>query len=326
MDEFFQNLRAIQKKERSSGSLSPVGDDFYQDISYYFNKLMKKIDNNPFSFESYLLRDAQRIVAEICERREHKIANSVVMNVQRSYKIFKDSTGDGKPQIPSNLTPEEQELYRELYKLLANYRQDMRSPLRSYSDKKEQELSSKLPSSKMDSKTMKEDYDEFIDDHNNHSVNSSTDVKTSTDLKIPITPKTEVPPGVNEIPPEIQDAIYREFGKEPSRQVSKKPSAHLPETKSKDDKNASNSVDNIRKKLKINKVQSSDKNLIKSNDSRVNKPSTEVLMILDDLPSIMGIDHNVYGPFSPGDIITMPVQNARILIKNHKGKSIQRYK
>ena len=74
---------------------------------------MKKIDNNPFSFESYLLRDAQRIVAEICERREHKIANSVVMNVQRSYKIFKDSTGDGKPQIPSNLTPEEQELYRE---------------------------------------------------------------------------------------------------------------------------------------------------------------------------------------------------------------------
>lgn len=321
MDEFFQNLREIQKKERSLSSLSPVGDDFYQDISFYFNKLMKKIDNNPFSFESYLLRDAQRIVAEICERREHKIANSVVMNVQRSYKIFKDSVGDGKPQIPSNLTPEEQQLYRGIYKLLSTYRQDMRSPLISYTDKKEHKSTSELHSSKMDSKTIQKDYDEFIDDDNNHNVNSSTDVK------IPITQKTEVSPDVNEIPPEIQDEIYREFGKEPSRQVSKKSSTHLPETKSKDDKKPSNTTDNIRKKFEINKVQPSGNNLTnKSKDSGVKKTLTEVLMILDDLPPIMGIDHNVYGPFSPGDIITMPVPNARILIKNHKGKSIQRYK
>ncbi len=282
---------------------------------------MKKIDNNPFSFESYLLRDAQRIVAEICERREHKIANSVVMNVQRSYKIFKDSVGDGKPQIPSNLTPEEQQLYRGIYKLLSTYRQDMRSPLISYTDKKEHKSTSELHSSKMDSKTIQKDYDEFIDDDNNHNVNSSTDVK------IPITQKTEVSPDVNEIPPEIQDEIYREFGKEPSRQVSKKSSTHLPETKSKDDKKPSNTTDNIRKKFEINKVQPSGNNLTnKSNDSGVKKTLTEVLMILDDLPPIMGIDHNVYGPFSPGDIITMPVPNARILIKNHKGKSIQRYK
>jgi len=101
----------------------------------------------------------------------------------------------------------------------------------------------------------------------------------------------------------------------------------LPETKSKDDKKPSNTTDNIRKKFEINKVQPSGNNLTnKSNDSGVKKTLTEVLMILDDLPPIMGIDHNVYGPFSPGDIITMPVPNARILIKNHKGKSIQRYK
>jgi len=49
-------------------------------------------------------------------------------------------------------------------------------------------------------------------------------------------------------------------------------------------------------------------------------------MILDKLPSIMGVDRKVYGPFYPGDVITMPEANARILIKNHKGKSIQRYK
>jgi DNA replication factor GINS len=322
LDDFFQNLREIQKKERSLSSLSAVGDDFYQDISNYFNKLMERIDNNPFSFESYLLRDAQRIVAEICERREHKIANSVVMNVQRSYKIFKDSLGDGKPQIPLNSTPEEQKLYRELYKSLATYRQDMRSPLISYSDKKDQRLTSVLPSSKMDSKTIKKDVEKFTDD------NINDDAAASADVRIPINQKAEVAPDVNEIPPEIQDEIYKEFGKEPSRQDSKKSSISIRETEFKDDKNASSNSDSIKEKSEINKVESSDNNLItvSKNDSGVTKTSTEVLMILDELPPIMGVDRKVYGPLSPGDIISMPVPNARILIKNHKGKSIQRYK
>ena len=324
MDEFFQNLREIQKKERSLSSLSPVGDDFYQDISNYFNKLMERIDSNPFSFESYLLRDAQRIVAEICERREHKIANSVVMNVQRSYKIFKDSQGDGKPQIPLNSTPEEQKLYRELFKSLATYRQEMRSPLISYSDKKDHRLNSVIYSSKKDSKTINKDVEKFIDDN----INNSDNVNALTDVGIPINEKTEVSPDVNEIPPEIQDEIYREFGREPSLQNSKKPSSSSSEIKLKDEKNASHTIDNIKKESEINKVELSDSNLIAEpkDVSGLNKTSTEVLMILDELPPIMGVDRKVYGPFSPGDIITMPVSNARILIKNHKGKSIQRYK
>jgi len=321
LDDFFQNLREIQKKERSLSSLSPVGDDFYQDISNYFNKLMERIDNNPFSFESYLLRDAQRIVAEICERREHKIANSVVMNVQRSYKIFKDSLGDGKPQIPLNSTPEEQKLYRELYKSLATYRQDMRSPLISYSNKKDR-LTSVLPSSKINSKTINKDVGEFIDDNINDDANAPTDVR------IPINKKTELAPDANEIPSEIQDEIYKEFGKEPSRQDSKKSSLSTSETESKYDINVSSNIDSIRERSEFNKVEPSENNLStgSKNESGVIKTSTEVLMILDELPPIMGVDRKVYGPLSPGDIISMPVPNARILIKNHKGKSIQRYK
>ena len=114
MDEFFQKLREIQKKERSISGLSRVGDNFYTEVSNYLNRLMRKIDDNPFSFESYLLRDAQRIVAEICERREHKIANSAVMNVQRAYQLFKeskskDSKDDNQITVPINSTPEEEE-------------------------------------------------------------------------------------------------------------------------------------------------------------------------------------------------------------------------
>jgi DNA replication factor GINS len=109
LDEFFQKLREIQKKERSISGLSRVGDNFYTEVSNYLNRLMRKIDDNPFSFESYLLRDAQRIVAEICERREHKIANSAVMNVQRAYQLFKeskskDSKADNQITVPINST------------------------------------------------------------------------------------------------------------------------------------------------------------------------------------------------------------------------------
>ncbi len=326
MDEFFQNLREIQKKERSLSSLSPVGDEFYQDISNYFNKLMEKIDNNPFSFESYLLRDAQRIVAEICERREHKIANSVVMNVQRSYKIFKDSQEDGKPQIPLNSTPEEQKLYRDMYQALAIYRQDMRSPLisLSYSDKKDHGLNQAQQSPKTDSKIISQDDEKFIDENLTAKVNE----KTSNDLNGTIPKETELRPDLDEIPPEIQDEIYREFGKEPSRQKTKKSTTTSKKTNVIRKNTASITSNSITKKSELNKVESSEKNLITrpENDSRVSKTSTEVIMIMDELPPIMGVDQKVYGPFSPGDIITMPVPNARILIKNHKGKTIQRYK
>ena len=47
-------------------------------------------------------------------------------------------------------------------------------------------------------------------------------------------------------------------------------------------------------------------------------------MILEELPTIMGVDKQIYGPFSPQDIITMPKLNAQILIKNQKGKFIQK--
>ena len=52
----------------------------------------------------------------------------------------------------------------------------------------------------------------------------------------------------------------------------------------------------------------------------------KTLMILDEFPSIVGVDKNVYGPVSPQDLITIPEPNARILVKNKKGILIQTYK
>jgi DNA replication factor GINS len=330
LDEFFQNLREIQKKERSLSSLSPVGDDFYQQISNYFNRLMKRIDNNPFSFESYLLRDAQRIVVEICERREHKITNSAVMNVQRSYQIFKDIKEDGRPNIPLNSTPEEEKLYMELYRYLANYREEMRSPLRSYSNKKD--ITSKKLSSTV-SKQFEGEFDPIVEntpDIQNNIIDGEVEVNKGPSNKGHSTAENPLSKEIrtnssfaDEIPPEIQDEIYKEFGKEPLKQGSKDSSDSSKEMGNTEVKNYSSTSNDLKGKTE---------NLpgtalgVSKNIPNVQKTSTEVLMILDEMPSIMGVDSKVYGPFYPGDIITMPEPNARILIKNHKGKSIQRYK
>jgi len=332
LDEFFQNLREIQKKERSLSSLSQVGDDFYQQISNYFNRLMKRIDSNPFSFESYLLRDAQRIVVEICERREYKITNSAVMNAQRSYHLFKDSKGDTRPKIPLNSTPEEENLYREIYQSLTIYREEMRSPLISYSKDIKKDSFYSLKATKThenDIKVPKADLG--IDEQSKASKKTLNHDESNKDHLIPEKPRksAETSPAVDEIPPEIQDEIYRQFGREPAKEGSQKSDGVSSGKKiSVDSKNNSNVPDNIKNEFEENQVHSEDNDvpeLLKDN-SGLHKMSTEILMILDELPSIMGVDSKVYGPFYPGDIITMPEPNARILIKNQKGKSIQRYK
>jgi len=123
LDEFFQKLRRIQKKERSESGLARVGDDFYERVHSYIEDLLGAVGNDPFAKEHYLIRDTQRIATEICERREHKITDSAVMNVQRSYHLF-----NGKPQFdlqdttPLNMTPEEEELYFSLVETLREFR------------------------------------------------------------------------------------------------------------------------------------------------------------------------------------------------------------
>jgi DNA replication factor GINS len=300
LDEFFQKLREIQKKERSVSGLSRVGDNFYHQIFSYFNQLMERIDNNPFSFDSYLLRDAQRIVAEICERREHKISNSAVMNVQRSYLLFKESNKDIRPKAPLNSTPEEETLYKELFQSLVKYRDHMRAQLISYSPNKSQFLNQHIKpeitkyepkkplkaidtSSNITKQLKATDGAESSQPRVNEINNANKVIKTNQD----------------EIPPEIEAEIYREFGKE-----------HFQKSTS--------SKEAISEPFKVG--SSKEAKGIKE------KISTEMVMILDELPSIMGVDRKVYGPFYPGDVITMPEPNARILIKNQKGKSIQRYK
>lgn len=123
MDQFYQELRKIQKKERNNGTLARVEETFYGDIHEYMDKLKAQAMRDPFSNVPAKLKEAQIIATEICERREHKITDAAVVNIHRSYHLF-----TGKPQFdlvdttPLNLTPEEEKFYFSLIDTLKNHR------------------------------------------------------------------------------------------------------------------------------------------------------------------------------------------------------------
>lgn len=284
MDEFFQRLREIQKKERSTSGLADVGDNFYKDVHNYLDKLIMKIGNNPFSFESYLLRDARRIAAEICERREYKITSSALMNVHRTYGIFDEKSENSdvnSPAIPpANLTPEEEDLYYSLVKSLSKYRQGMKSPLSQFKAKKvKPELKSKAPdipepsvplvNENLSTSKVKKAVPAGIEQDIESFQAYASPGFEAPDIEPPIEPELEL-----EIEPEID-------------------------------------------------FESLEKGISKASDQ---KDPVKTLMVLEELPSIMCIDKKVYGPLYPQDIITMPEPNAMILIKNNKGKFIEKYK
>lgn len=248
LDEFFQKLRKIQKNERSNSGLARVGDDFYHRVHRYLEELMDTVGNDPFTMEYDLLKDTQRIATEICERREHKIADSAVMNIQRSYHLFK-----GKPQFdlqdttPLNLTPEEEKLYFSFIDILKSHRGRI------------------IPS---------------LDEIDSQS---------------------------GEIKPQINSTTKKSIT----------PEKTTPET----DSNASLLPGNIAKLH--NQIKEKKDITSKENTSDFPKFDFKTMVIFEELPSILGVDQKVYGPFYPQDVIILPEPNAQILLKTRKGRFIR---
>lgn len=136
MDQFYQVLRKVQKKERNNGTLARVEETFYNDMHEYMNELKQQAMNDPFSKAPAILKEAQIIATDICQRRETKITTSAVLNIHRSYHLF-----TGKPQFdlidttPLNLTPEEEKFYYSLIDTLKNHRNNI--SIEEFSDDEE---------------------------------------------------------------------------------------------------------------------------------------------------------------------------------------------
>lgn len=278
LDEFFQKLREIQKKERSISGLADVEDNFYKDVHSYLNKLIKEIGDNPLSFYSYMHRDARRIAAEICERREHKIINSALLNIQRSRRLFNENSSnneaDSSSLPPQNMTPEEENLYYSVSKSFLRYREEIVSPLNNFKIKKSE---SHLPS-----KVEKE-------------VHEDIEPEIRSDLKEK--KNKRVPSGIDHDIESYQAYEIPEL-EEPEISEHSKTSFSMPQNRSPQTQN---------------RPQRDKNNQIKT------------LIVLEEIPSIMGVDREIYGPLLPQDIVSMPEANAQIIVKNNKGRFIKKH-
>jgi DNA replication factor GINS len=388
-DQFFAKLREIQRKERANSSLARVGNDFYKRTHRYLDNIRDIAVNDPFSEESDLLRNAQRIATEICEIREHKIANAAVMNIHRSYHLFQ-----GKPQFdlidttPLNITEEEEKLYFSFIDVLKSHRRSISLDELTTDDntsKDFNQLSDKKPSddsinnksddinsninsstnsntnSNIESNSIESNNrsnDKFI---NNKLKNKNNDIKNNLiennnvkndnvlkRLKTIKSAKVIEDEKIESIEKQISNS--NSFNEKNENYESSKSvkSAEKDKSKASKDFNQNNFIKgnkNIKKgkkselanimgneddqfvdldSLVVDETVSSDNsfNLNKSK-STVNKIANVMILIFSEINSIMGVDKKIYGPFKPQDIVIMPDINAKILIKNKKGRLVK---
>lgn len=285
MDQFYQVLRKIQKKERNNSTLARVDETFYNDIHEYLDGLRRQAIEDPFSNAHGILKEAQIIATEICERREHKITDAAVVNIHRSYHLF-----TGKPQFdlvdttPLNLTPEEEKFYYSLIDTLKNHRGAI--SLEKLSDDDEKPAQSK--SIETQSTTLVPPKNDPVLDRLDEINKAEVIVEESTQP-----PKKEVAaPQPEPVKPKVEE----------------KPKVTAPKANIEDNPNAIDEVDEFFD-LESKKI-AKDTELV-------------TMLVFDDIGPIVGVDEKVYGPFRPQDLVTLPMVNAKIFFKNRKGRQVK---
>ncbi len=284
MDQFYQVLRKIQKKERNNGTLARVEETFYNDIHEYLDDLRRQAIEDPFSNVHGILKEAQIIATEICERREHKITDAAVVNIHRSYHLF-----TGKPQFdlvdttPLNLTPEEEKFYYSLIDTLKNHRSAISLEKLSEDD----DDSSPVKSKETQTTTL-------VPPKNDPALDRLEEI-------------SKAEPIVNEKSQPKKDVITSQS--EPVKpKVEEKPKVTAPKANIEDNPNAIDEVDEFYD-LESQKI-AKDTELV-------------TMLVFDDVGPIMGVDEKVYGPFRSQDLVTLPMINAKIFFKNRKGRQVK---
>lgn len=283
MDKFYQELRQIQKKERNNGTLARVEETFYTDLHEYLDSLRKQAIEDPFSNVHGILKNAQMIATDICERREKKITESAVVNIHRSYHLF-----TGKPQFdlvdttPLNLTPEEERFYYSVIETLKNHRGNI--SLEKLSDEDDELNQEETQNTTLTPPSKSPENDEVL--------NRLDEI-------------SKAKPIVEEKPKPIEKQIAD--SKQPSA-ADAKPEVPAPKPSIEDNPNASDEVEEFYdfESQKLAK----DMELV-------------TMLVFDDVDSIVGVDEKVYGPFRPQDLVTLPMINAKIFFKNRKGRQVK---
>ena len=283
MDDYFKTLRKIQKRERSNGSLARVDDKFYKNVYTYIRDLKEDIGLDPFSEKQEILKEVQRIATEICERREHKITEAALMNIHRSYHLFKKD----KPQFdildttPLNLTKEEEKLYFSIIDTLKGHRNDISLDKFSH---------------------------EVDEDEEEDTTNDDGDVETEEEeSRVPVKdePAVEKDEVLNHLDKIKNARVVTNTDFEPiEKQVQKsKNDALIGMYENPDDQFVN--LDDVKPKT--------------ANADFDNV----TILVFKDVGSIVGVDEKVYGPFHPQDVVVLPKINADVLLKYRKARLVK---
>ena len=321
--DLFQTLRKIQKKERDNGTLAHVEETFYDDIHKYINELKQSAIDDPFSDVYNTLNEARRIATEICERREHKITNAAVLNMNRSYSLFSSSQEfDLVDSMPLNLTPEEETFYFSIIDTLKNHRLNLSGqpiPKPSSSDDIEDDVEDidENESSEVTSNSLSDIADAAINDSK-----SIDDIMDKADESLKSNEEDSGSDGEsaksgNEVLDRIDEIskakVITDEVKEPiEKQIAK---SKVPEVK-KEVTKKHNDFDDI-------EILDDDQFIDLDVPKRTRESEIVTILVLDDVDSIMGIDEKVYGPFRSQDIVTLPKINANIFVKNRKARFVK---
>ena len=305
--DLFQSLRKIQKKERDNGTLAQVEEDFYSQIHTYLNELKQSAIDDPFSDVYNTLNEARRIATEICEKREHKITQAAVLNINRSYNIFSgEQEFDLVDSMPLNLTPEEEIFYFSLIDTLKTHKLS----LSGVEAPKPQIPRETVIESPVDDK---EDADSTPDEKEiSKEEASKEEVKTASNSLGDIADMAMGKPKNDEVLDRIDEIskakVITDEVREPiEKQISK------PKTKKE-----------VPKEFGDIEILDNDTQFIDLDDPKRSRESDIVtILVLDEIDSIMGIDEKVYGPFRSQDIVTLPKINANIFVKNRKARFVK---
>lgn len=297
MDQFYQDLRKIQKKERNNGTLARVEETFYNQLQEYIDELKQEAINDPFSNAHAILKQAQIIATEICQRREKKITEAAVVNIHRSYHLF-----TGKPQFdlvdttPLNLTPEEEKFYYSVIDTLKNHRANISLEKLSDDDAPKKPIIKPRvnQTNTLDSKPeIQKDEPSPVDE----VVEPKEEQPSAADSK----------PVDNVVKPKDEPSSPRDEAIKPKKPVAevKKPK---PVSSIEENPNALDNQDEFY-----------------DFESKKVARDTELvtMLVFDEVGPIVGVDEKVYGPFRPQDIVTLPLINAKIFFKNRKGRKVK---
>ena len=288
MDQFYQELRKIQKKERNNATLARVEDNFYSILQQYIDELKEEAMRDPFSNVSGMLKQAQIIATEICERREKKISEAAVVNIHRSYHLF-----TGKPKFdlvdttPLNLTPEEEKFYFSLIDTLKNHRNEISLDKLSDEEEKGDVKPPIIKPKETQTNTLTSGPSKESDDE---VLNRLEEIKKAKPIK-----------------------------EEPRQPIEKQIA------KSQDTSNVQKEIPQKPHDIEENpNVLDDQEEFYDLESKRIAKDTQLVTMLVfDDVGPIVGVDEKVYGPFRPQDLVTLPLINAKIFFKNRKGRQVK---